>query len=416
MRTRHNGFVTSNWAGNVVFSAREVHTPRSMPELRALVARNPRVRALGSGHSFSTVADGTGVLVSLSGLPPEVEAQGSVALVGAGMTFADVTERLHRQGVALADLASLPQISVGGSIATGSHGSGLSRGGLHTQVAAVELVGPDGDLSWVRRGDEDFFGSVVALGALGVVTRLLMDVEPAYEMTQTILLDVPLEAVVEDPSRFFAAAYSVSLFTDYGSGTARAALKRRVGGDYPDLPVGTPATVPLHCAPSMDAAVCSGQLGVPGPWHARLPHFRADFCPTGGDEVQSELFVARERGGEALSALLGIGDRIAAALHVAEIRVVAADDHWLSPAHRRDSIAFHFTWHRDLRQVLPVLADVEQALAPFAPRHHWGKLTTAPPAELGDACSRLTEFARLRSERDPGGVFTSPFLDALLAG
>ncbi len=332
------------------------------------------------------------------------------------MTFADVTEQLHRQGVALADLASLPQISVGGSIATGSHGSGLSRGGLHTQVAAVELVGPDGDLTWVRRGEEDFLGSVVALGALGVVTRLLLDVEPAYEMTQTILLDVPLEAVVEDPSRFFSAAYSVSLFTDYGSGTARAALKRRVGDDYPDLPVGTPATVPLHCVLEMDAAVCSGQLGVPGPWHERLPHFRADFCPAGGAEVQSELFVPREMGGAALAAVLAIGERIAPAVHVAEIRVVAADEHWLGPAYRRDSIAFHFTWHRKLAEVLPVLAEVERALAPFAPRHHWGKLTTATPAQLGADCPRLADFARLRSERDPGGVFSGPFVDALLAG
>lgn len=405
----------TNWAGNVVFSANEVRAPRSVAALQKLVARSPRVRAVGSGHSFSPVADGAGVLVSLAELPPEVVVHGSRAVVGAGMSWAAVTERLHGEGVALADLASLPQIQVGGSMATGSHGSGLRHGGLHTQVAALELIGPDGDLTWVRRGEADFLGSVVALGALGVVTRLELDVEPAYEMTQTIMLDVPLAAVAEDPVAVFGAGHSVSLFTDYASGTARAALKRRVDVRYPDLPFGIPAAVAMHCVPTLHAAVCSGQLGIPGPWHERLPHFRSDFCPAGGGEVQSELFVPREQGGVALRALLTLGDLVASAVHVAEIRTVTGDEHWLSPAHERDSIGFHFTWHRDLAEVLPVLAEVERVLAPYVPRHHWGKLTTAPPAELGNTYPRLADFARLRSAHDPDGVFLGPFVEELLA-
>ncbi|MFY1672455.1 D-arabinono-1,4-lactone oxidase [Plantactinospora sp. WMMB334] len=413
-----------NWAGNIDFRARRLLRPRSVPELRSLVAGSDRIRALGTGHSFNRIADTTGDLVSLADLPPtvEIDSASATVTVSAATRYGELVAPLHRAGFALHNLGSLPHISVAGACATGTHGSGPGNGSLSTAVAGLELVTADGDLVALRRADGgDFLGAVVGLGALGVVTRLTLDLVPAFDIAQYVYDDLPRDQLDAHPAEILDAGYSVSLFTDWtGPRINQVWVKRRVdpdgephrhSGAEPHWYGATPAAEPRHPVPGMSAVHCTEQLGVPGPWHARLPHFRLEFTPSSGEELQSEFFVPRERLVDALAALDGIADRIAPVLQISEIRTIAADELWLSPCYRRDSAALHFTWVKETEAVLPVVAAVEQRLAPFAPRPHWGKLFVTPPEQLRDSYDRYADFAKLIRRYDPAGTFRNEMLD-----
>jgi xylitol oxidase len=397
----------TNWAGNTAFRARDVHHPASLDELQRLVAASAQVRALGSGHSFNDVADTTGDLVVLDRMPDEVEIDSAAgkARVPARMTYARLAPILHRAGFALANLASLPHISVAGSVATGTHGSGDAISCLAAAASSLDLVTADGSPLTLSRGDADFPGAVVALGALGVVTSLTLDLVPAFEVRQYVREGLPLDALAHF-DEIMAGGYSVSLFTDWRD--TRVWLKRTDELTTPDWYGTSPADGPRHPLPAMPADSCTLQLGVPGPWHERLPHFRPDFEPSGaGEELQSELILPREHAVKALRELYAIGDRIRPVLQISEVRTVAADDLWLSPFHGRDSVGVHFTWVKDPEGVRPVLELVEETLAPFDPRPHWGKLFTRRPS-----CPE--RFRALARRLDPGGKFANDFTRILL--
>ncbi|MFC4495989.1 D-arabinono-1,4-lactone oxidase [Streptomyces ovatisporus] len=422
-----SGAPATNWAGNTVFNARRTHRPSSVEELQDIVASADRIRALGSGHSFNRIADTDGDLVRLDGLPPLVDVtppggEGPAVTVGAGMRYDEVAGILHTAGSALANLASLPHISVAGCCATATHGSGDSEKCLAAAVTALEFVGPDGELLEVsRRSDpETFSGTVVGLGALGIVTRLTLAVEPAFEVSQHVYTGVPLTQLASAFDEIFGCAYSVSAFTDYSDGLARVWVKRRVterdGSTRRSRWEGaTPADSAQHPIPGAEPTHCTEQLGVPGPWHERLPHFRPDFTPSSGEELQSELLLPRAAAPGALAALRELGARIAPVLQISEVRTVAADDLWLSPAYRRDCVAFHFTWVKDAAAVLPVIGAVEELLLPLGARPHWGKLTTMPHADIAGLYEQAGAFRQLVSERDPHGKFRNPFVDEVFA-
>ncbi|MDA0633494.1 FAD-binding protein [Nonomuraea sp. MCN248] len=395
----------TNWAGNTPFTASRLHRPASLGELRRLVAAARRIRALGSGHSFNDIADSPGELVRLDRMPPLIEVDEAAARVrvGAATTYARLAPELHARGLALANLASLPHISVAGSVATGTHGSGVGNPSLSAAVRGLELVTADGSLVTLERGHEDFPGAVVALGALGVVTALTLDLVPAFELRQYVREGVPDDAPFDE---IMADGHSVSLFTDYRD--TRAWIK------HPAEPVsdgwrGTrPADGPRHPVPGMPAGSCTEQLGVPGPWHERLPHFRPDAPPSSaGNELQSEWLTDRAHAAAALRGLRAVGDRIRPVLQISEVRTIAADDLWLSPSYGRDSVAFHFTWVKDPVAVRPVIELVEDVLAPFDPRPHWGKLFVRRPAVPG-------RFRELVRRYDPEGTFGNAFTRALL--
>ncbi|ADH70148.1 FAD-binding protein [Nocardiopsis dassonvillei] len=407
---------TTNWAGNVTFGSPRVHRPRTLDELRRVVRDSPRIRALGSGHSFNLVADSDADLVRLDGLPAEAEIdpEGRTVTVTAGTRYAELVTALHGRGFALANLASLPHISVAGSCATGTHGSGDGQRCLSAAVRAVQLLGPDGDLGWLSRDadPEVLPGAVVALGALGVVTRLSLEIEPAFTMTQRVRVGVALDEVADHVDDVFGAAYSVSLFTDW-LGEGSVWLKQRTDRPEGAWRGGRPASGPVHPVPGMPPEPSTEQMGVVGPWHERLPHFRPELEPSAGRELQSEFYVPREAAGAAFAALRGIGHLLAPALYVAEVRTVRADDLWLSPAHGRDCVTFHFTWLPDPRAVAPVLAAVEERLLPLGARPHWGKLTAMDPADITARYERAADFERLTRALDPGGKFRNAFTDAL---
>ncbi|MEU5631727.1 FAD-binding protein [Streptomyces rishiriensis] len=409
----------TNWAGNIVFAAKEVHRPRSLDELRALVSGSARVRVLGSGHSFNKIAEpgGDGVLLSLDGLTGEIDVDVSARTVrvGGGVRYAELARRVHEHGLALANMASLPHISVAGSVATGTHGSGVANGPLAASVREVEIVTADGSTVVVGRGDRRFDGAVTSLGALGVVTALTLDLEPAYEVEQHLFTELPLEGI--DFERVAGAAYSVSLFTDWGApGFRQVWVKRRTDEPLADFPWAAPAVEALHPVPGMPAVNCTAQFGVPGPWHERLPHFRAEFTPSSGNELQSEYLLPRAHALRALRAIEGIRRTVAPVLQICEVRTVAADEQWLSPSHGRDTVALHFTWIEDTAAVLPVVRAVEGALEPFEPRPHWGKVFQLPPDAVRGRYPRIDDFTALARVLDPAGKFSNAFVRDVLGG
>ena len=397
----------TNWGGNYTYRARAWHRPASLDDVRALASRASSLRVAGSRHSFTDVGDAD-ELLSLN--DDAVVFGDGVVTVGAGMTYAAVAGALAERGLALHNLASLPHISVGGAIATATHGSGVGNGNLATAVAGLELVLSSGDVVTVERGDDAFDGMVVGVGALGVVTRVTLDVEPAFEVRQDVFEGMSWDTLLAHFDEIMSAAYSVSVFSRWGDATEQVWLKSRGRDGFDTFYDATPAVVERHPILALDPVSATAQQGVPGPWQDRLPHFRIEFSPSAGEEIQSEYFVTRTDAPDAIRALLAIADSLRDVLLVSEIRAVAADTLWLSPQYEQDTIALHFTWRRDQAAVERALAVVEDALAPFAPRVHWGKLFLSAPS-----MPRAGDFLALRSRLDPRGAFRNAWLDRVLA-
>lgn len=409
-----------NWAGNVTFTPSELVRPGEVAELQELVARSRKVRVLGSGHSFNRIADTDGVLVSVRDLAGAAQldaATGEVTVPG-GATYAQLGTFLQDHGRALHNTGSLPHISVAGACATGTHGSGVGNKILPAAVTAVELVRADGELVRLSRADDPdvFGGAVLALGALGVVVRLTLETEPTYDVRQDLWQDVPFERLLADVEDVMAAGYSVSVFTDWSRPDVvdKVWVKSRVT-DFRDRPDdwlgGRRATAPQHPIVTEDPVGATEQLGVPGPWNARLPHFRIEFTPSSGEEIQSEYMVERRYLADAVAAVRGLADRMPGVLQVFELRTMAADDLWLSPSYDRDTVGLHFTWVDDMELVRPVLGALEAAIAGFAPRPHWGKAFTAPDDVVRACYERLPDFAALVHRLDPEGTFGNAFTD-----
>ena len=411
-----------NWASNVVYGSERIVAPRSIEELADAVRSASRVKALGSRHCFNTIADTDGVHIVARELPAEVavDSERRVVRVAAGLRYGDVAPRLDREGWALANLASLPHISLAGAVATGTHGSGDAVASLAASVAAVELVTADGETRRFARGDADFDGAVVSLGALGIVTALELDIVPTFDIAQTVYERLPLDAVLDDLDAVTGLGYSVSMFHTWRDPDVVDQLwvKRRAdaAGAVPDDVLGASrATVKRHPLPDVSAESCTDQLGEPGPWFARLPHFKLEFTPSNGDELQSEYLVPRRNAVAAISALRELAPRVVPLLQVCELRTVARDDLWLSPAYQTDVMGLHFTWKPDQPGVEALLPIIEAALAPLGARPHWGKLFTLEGADqrMPRLYPRWNDFAALRERLDPRGVFRNDFLARL---
>jgi len=401
-----------NWAGNHRYTAGRLAAPTTIAELRAEVTAADHARAIGSRHSFNALCDTEGTLISTAALPGEIliDADGSRVHVPAGVRYGELAHRLEAEGFALSAMASLPHISVGGAIATGTHGSGDAAQSLAATVSALELMTADGDLRRLVRGDEDFAGAVVSLGALGIVTRVTLDLEPTYQVEQRVYEGLPVEAALDNFDAITSGATSVSLFTTWKNPDVIDQVwhKRR-----PDRDADAPATVfgavpaagPRHPVPGNPAFACTTQLGVPGAWLDRLPHFRLDHKPSSGAEIQSEYLVPRRHAVDALRAIRSLAGRIAPLLQIAEVRTVAADDLWLSPASGEDVVALHFTWHPRTPEVLAFLPTLEAALERFDARPHWGKVSTIGAERYAELYPRLGDFRDLVDRFDPHGVF-----------
>jgi alditol oxidase len=420
--------VHRNWAGNLTYGAGDLVRPTTLEQLAEAVAGPGQVRALGSRHSFNDVADTDGVLVQVDALDdgrPAVDVldadgvQTGVVSVNAGMRHGEVSRALHATGRGLGNLASLPHISVAGAVATATHGSGDANQSLASAVVGLEVMTPEGELRRLTRADDPdvFPGAVVSLGALGVVTRLELATVPTYSVRQDVAGGLPWDDYLERFDEITSAAYSVSAFTSWDEPEVRHVWFKQVvgpdGGRSPDVSGLRWSPVPVHPLPGVDPAACTEQLGVPGPWHERLSHFRLEHTPSSGDEVQSEYLLPRRNAAAAIEAMRRLGPRIAPLLATSEIRTVAPDDLWLSPFDE-PSVGLHFTWlprEAEVRQVLPA---VEDALLPLGARPHWGKVCVIDGPELAALYPRFDDFRKLAHTFDPDGRLRGGLVGRLL--
>jgi xylitol oxidase len=413
-----------NWAGNVGFSPAVVARPRSVAELQEVVAtaaaRGSRIRAVGARHSFSSIGATEGSLVVMDDLGGVVgvDPDRSTVTVEAGIRYTDLAPILQAEGLALHNLASLPHLSIAGAIGTATHGSGDGNQNLAGAVVSIDVVDAAGEIVRIERGTDDGSAAIVGLGGFGVVAMVTLRVEPTFDVAQEVLVGLPVEVGIGHLDEILGSAYSVSLFTDWRDDTFHQVWRKHrvdTGADGLAERFGASiADLTMHPVPGMDAAACTPQLGRPGPWHERLPHFRSDAVPSVGAELQSEYFVDRADGAAAVEAVWALRDRLAGLVLVTELRSVAADEFWLSPAYGRDSLAIHFTWRPDLAAVTPAVEAIESALAPFAARPHWAKIAGISPDELRARFPRLDEAAARRHRFDPDGVFLNEFLHRAL--
>ncbi len=411
----------TNWAGSHTYKAARLYEPATMEEIREVVRQSHKLHVLGSRHSFNDIADSPEDLLSLARFDPGLVFDGErrQVTIGAGIKYGQLAPLLHEAGYAVPNMASLPHISVAGACATATHGSGDKNGCLATAVAAVEFVAADGsvvELSRERDGDA-FAGAVVALGGLGVVTRLTLDLVPAFAIRQDVYENLPLAQVEAHFEEIMSRAYSVSLFTDWQQErVGQVWLKSQVTDGAPiamdpKFFGATPAPGPRHPIPSLSAEPCTEQGGVPGPWHARLSHFRMEFTPSSGEELQTEYLLPRANAVPAIQAMARLGDQIGPLLQISEIRTIAADDLWMSPFYEQDCVAIHFTWYKNWPAVRELLPEIEAALGPLGAAPHWGKLFTMPPEQVQARFPRLPNFRRLLETYDPQGKFRNAFLD-----
>jgi xylitol oxidase len=414
----------SNWAGNLTYSAARLHNPTTVEQVQELVARCSKLRVLGSRHSFNTIADSAEDLISLAQLEPvlEFDHQRRTVTVQGGITYGQLCPQLHSAGYALHNLASLPHISIAGACATATHGSGDGNRNLASAVAAIELVTADGRLVMLSRDQhgEEFQGALVGLGGLGVITKLTLDIAPAFAVQQEVYENLPVAQLDEHFEAIASSAYSVSLFTDWqGAHVNQVWLKQRVTDGAPAALAptffeATLAPTDRHPIVELPAEPCTPQMGNPGPWYDRLPHFRIDEKPSSGEELQAEYFVPRRHAVAALRAVAQLHEQIAPLLMISEVRTIAADTLWMSPCYQQDCVAIHFTMIRDWPAVQKLLPLVEEQLAPFDARPHWGKMFTMAPARLQSLYAKLPDFRDLLRSYDPEGKFRNAFLDTYI--
>jgi alditol oxidase len=414
-----------NWAGNLEYSTGNVHYPKSVEEVQEVVRRCKKLKALGSQHSFNKIADSKENQVSLKTLNKVVtlDKTANTVTVEAGIRYGDLAPFLHENGYALQNLASLPHICIAGACATATHGSGIKNGNLSTAVSGLEFINADGNLVTLSKRDdgERFYGAVVGLGALGILTRITLDLLPKFKMKQIVYRNLSMIELKNNFEELQSRGYSVSLFTDWKNKNINEVWIKSIAenGDttpiQPELYGAKLATQHLHPVESQSAKTVNPQMGVVGPWYQRLPHFKMGFKPSTGEELQSEYFVPIEHAYDAIMAVEELHEKITPHLFISEVRTVAADNFWMSPCYKKNCVAIHTTWKQEdiVMNLLPLM---EAKLAPFNPVPHWAKLYTILPSVLQSRYEKLGEFKKLMKQYDPEGKFTNEFLEKNLLG
>ncbi len=419
LQTQH-----TNWAGSYDYQADQLHYPETLEQVQELVRHSRKVKALGTRHSFNAIADTKHDHISLNQMNKIVtlnREQQTVTVEG-GIRYGELSEFLNSEGFALHNMASLPHISVVGACATATHGSGNRNGNLATAVSALEVVTANGDLRVFTREDKDFLGAVVGLGGLGIVTKMTLDVLPRFQMRQDVYLNLPMNQMEAHFEDIFSAAYSVSVFTTWQTQDFPMVwLKSRVQDNaffwnQDEFYGATKALTPISIIAGMPVERCTEQMGTPGFWNERLPHFRVNFTPSFGEEVQSEYFVPRHNALLAFARIHALRDYLAPYLLISEIRTIAADDLWMSPCYGQACVGLHFTWRRNMDAVQKLLPLIERELQPLQVRPHWGKVFTLSSPYVASCYEKLPDFQQLLHEVDPEGKFRNAFLDDTIFG
>jgi alditol oxidase len=404
----------TNWGGNYAYQAEKIVYPETLEELQDIVRGSQRVKGLGSRHSFSSIADTTGTLISFANFNHIIhldEVRHTVTLE-AGVTYGQLCPYLDERGFALPNLASLPHITVVGSCMTGTHGSGVKNGNLATSVTAIEFVAADGTVHHITQEDQTFSGMVVGLGAFGLITKMSLKIIPRFEMWQQVFLKLPYSTLLGQFDEIVSSAYSISLFTSWrATYIDQIWIKERAERPtFDSFFEANSATKAMHPIPDGDAQATTEQMARIGSWYKRLPHFRLGFQPSFGREIQSEYFIGLENAVEAIEAIHSVSSEFASHLLISELRTIAADDLWLSPAYKRASLAFHFTWQANLDAVRNSLPVIEEQLLRFEVRPHWGKVFTLDHDYVWSQYEHTSDFFKLVHQYDPAGKFSNSFL------
>jgi xylitol oxidase len=415
-----------NWAGNFEYSTDKIYYPKSVEEVQQLVKKYSKLKVLGTRHCFNNIADSKDNFISLKEMNKVValDANAHTVTIEGGMKYGELCPWLNDKGFALHNLASLPHISVAGACTTATHGSGVKNGNLATAVTALEIVTADGNVINLSRekDGEKFYAAVVGLGAIGVVTKVTLAIQPAFMMRQYVYEKLPIAQMKEHFDEIVSAGYSVSLFTDWQSETINEVWIKSLVDDAsnnaakPDFFRAKPATKNLHPIAELSAENCTEQMGVPGPWYERLPHFKMGFTPSSGKELQAEYFVPHNNAVDAILAIASMGKQIGPHLFISEIRTIDADNLWMSPCYKRPSVTIHFTWKQEWDAVSKLLPVIEKELAPFNAKPHWGKLFTMSSKLLASHYEKMPEFKKLIAQYDPNGKFRNEFLERNIYG
>jgi xylitol oxidase len=412
-----------NWGRNIIFKAKNIEQPTSVEELQELMRKVGNKKGLGSTHSYNDIADSPMTQISLRKLNKmiSIDEINSTVTIEGGIKYEELGPKLYEKGFALHNLASLPQVTVAGACSTGTHGSGTGNGSLATVVREMEICTSDGQLINLSRDNnqDKFDGMVVSLGGLGMITRMVLDIQPAYDARQDLFLDLPLETVIENFDEIMSSGYSVSLFTKWQNDIVdQVWIKRRVDQPIDDLGTeffgGKMCQRNIHPIIELSAESCTDQMGKVGPWYDRVPHFKINALPSAWDELQSEFFVPIAHAGDAMRAIAKLGDKILPYLYISEIRTIAADNLWMSQFYKRESVAFHFTWKSNWLEVQKLLPEIEAALAPFDVRPHWAKLYTINAKTIQESYERFPDFLELLKTYDPEGRFRNDYLNRII--
>ncbi|MCB0084033.1 MAG: FAD-binding protein, partial [Caldilineaceae bacterium] len=400
------------------------HQPATLAELQNVVRNATKVKVIGARHCFNDIADTTGDMISLANMDKSVtiDHEAHTATVNAGITYGELAPQLHAAGYALHNMASLHHITVIGACMTATHGSGDKSGNLATAVAGLEMVTANGDVVTLTRSanPDSFPGAVVALGALGAVTKVTLDLLPTFEMHQEVYEWLPMRHLDDAFDAIMSSGYSVSLFPKWQSDAIDTMWVKQkvVAGQAVNVPSTLfDAKLADHTRPLEDISDRYGtKVGAAGPWHERMPHFVFKDAEQVGDELQSEYFVPRQDAVAAMKAVAQLREGLAPILGVSEIRSVAADDLWLSTAYGYDIIGIHFNWRKNWAGVSAMLPVIEEALAPFNPRPHWGKLFALTPAQVQAQYPRMADFRALCRQLDPQGKFRNAYVERYIFG
>jgi alditol oxidase len=415
-----------NWAGNIEYGTENLYSAKSSAQVREFISNQSKLKVLGTRHCFNKIADSNRQFLSLKEMEQVVglDTAARTVTVEGGLTYGHLCPHLDSKGWALHNLASLPHISIAGACSTATHGSGEKLGNLATAVSAIEIVNAAGEVVQLSRQKDrgEFAGAVVGLGALGAITRVTLDIQPSFQMRQYVYENLPFSELKNHFDAIEATAYSVSFFTDWQKQRVnevwlKCRMDQQPAFDAPPEFYGAKkATRNLHPIAELSAENCTEQMGVPGPWYERLPHFRMGFTPSAGKELQAEYFVPRRNAVEAILAVERLHDQVGPHLLITEIRAIAEDDLWMSPCYKQSCVTIHFTWKPDWPAVSKLLPVIEKELAPFQPRPHWGKLFSVSPAQLHSAYQRLPDFVALARKFDPQGKFHNDFLNTNIFG
>jgi len=414
-----------NWAGNLEYSTSKIDYPKSLEEVPQIVKKHSKLKVLGTRHCFNAIADSKYNFVSLGEMKKIVslDANAKTVTVEGGIKYGELCPWLNDKGFALHNLASLPHISVAGAITTATHGSGVRNKNLCGPVEALEIVTADGDVINLSKKDgEKFYAAVVGLGAIGVITKVTLNIQPTFMMRQWVYIKMPLQQIKEHFDEIVSSGYSVSLFTDWQNESINEVWIKSLVDDASNAEAkkdffgAAPATKNVHPIIELPAENCTEQMGVPGTWYERLPHFKMGFTPSSGKELQAEYFVPHEHAVEAIQAIQKMGKEIGPHLFISEIRTIDADDFWMSPCYKQPSVTIHFTWKQEWNAVSKLLPAIEKELAPFNAKPHWGKLFTMSPSTLASRYQKMNDFKKVVAEFDSKGKFRNEFLEKNIYG